>query len=121
MRGSQRVDVEVEYDVLKIVVARPEPHLIFEADPDRAEAEGMKPVPFDFERAMKVLLYHRSQRNGEPNRRTGRPRRVATREETNAALLKALAAAKRRGFPIRPGCRKAFQSRCSMCARSPSV
>ncbi|APR51778.1 hypothetical protein CA223_08060 [Sphingomonas koreensis] len=67
-----------------------------EADPDRAEAEGMKPVPFDFERAMKVLLYHRSQRNGEPNRRTGRPRRVATREETNAALLKALAAAKRR-------------------------
>jgi len=67
-----------------------------EPDPERAEAEGLKPEPFDFERAMKVLIYRRGERNGEPNRRTGRPRRVATREETNAALIKALAAAKRR-------------------------
>lgn len=74
-----------------------------EADPDRAEAEGMKPEAFDFERAMKVLLYRRGERNGEPNRRTGRPRRAATREETNAALLKALAAAKRRMAKRRDG------------------
>lgn len=67
-----------------------------EPDPERAEAEGFKPEPFDFERAIKVLIYRRGERNGEPNRRTGRPRRAATREETNAVLLKALAAAKRR-------------------------
>ena len=67
-----------------------------EPDPERAEAEGVKLESFDFERAMKVLIYRRGERNGEPNRRTGRPRQAATREETNAALLKALAAAKRR-------------------------
>lgn len=67
-----------------------------EPDPERAETEGLKPESFDFERAMKLLIYRRGERNGEPNRRTGRPRRAATREETNAALIKALAAAKRR-------------------------
>jgi hypothetical protein len=74
-----------------------------EADPERAEAEGVKPEAFDFERAMKVLQYRRGERNGEPNRRTGRPRRAATREETNAALIKALAAAKRRVAKRRDG------------------
>lgn len=67
-----------------------------EPDPERAEAEGLTPESFDFERAMKLLTYRRGERNGEPNRRTGRPRRAATRAETNAALMKALAAAKRR-------------------------
>lgn len=67
-----------------------------EPDPERAAADGADPEPFDFERAMKVLIYRRGERNGEPNRRTGGPRRAATREETNANLLKALAAAKRR-------------------------
>lgn len=74
-----------------------------EPDPERAEAEGLAVEPFDFERAMKVLIYRRGERNGEPNRRTGRPRRAATREETNAALLKALAAAKRRMARRRDG------------------
>jgi len=67
-----------------------------EPDPERAEAAGVETEPFDFERAMRLLIYHRGDRNGEPNRRSGRPRRAATREETNAALIKALAAAKRR-------------------------
>lgn len=74
-----------------------------EPDPERAEANGVVPEPFDFERAMKVLIYRRGERNGEPNRRTGRPRRAATREETNAALLKGLAAAKRRLAKRRDG------------------
>ncbi len=65
---------------------------------DDATASTAEPidVPFDFERALKVLVYRRGERNGEPNRRTGRPPGQATREETNAALLKALNAAKRR-------------------------
>lgn len=67
-----------------------------EIDPERAEAAGIAPEPFDFERAMKVLVYRRGAREGQPNRRTGRPVRNAGREETTAALLKALAAAKRR-------------------------
>ncbi|VXC57508.1 hypothetical protein [Sphingomonas sp. AX6] len=69
-------------------------------DPTRVGEDGADAAsvaePFDFDRAMKVLIYRRGERNGEPNRRTGRPRGQATREETNAALLKALNAAKRR-------------------------
>lgn len=67
-----------------------------EIDPDRAErlADGL--APFDFERAMTVLKYAMAARDGVPNRRTGRPRVDATREETNAALLKALDAVRKR-------------------------
>lgn len=67
-----------------------------EIDPERAEAAGIAPEPFDFERAMKVLIYRRGARDGQPNRRTGRPVRNASREETTEALMKALAAAHRR-------------------------
>lgn len=67
-----------------------------EIDPERAEAAGIEPEPFDFDRAMKVLIFRRGAREGQPNRRTGRPPRNATREETTEAVMKALAAAKRR-------------------------
>lgn len=71
-------------------------------DPDRAEADGLD-EPFDMDRAIRVLTYRRGERNGEPNRRTGRPRRAATREESNAALIKALTAAQRRVEKRRDG------------------
>lgn len=53
------------------------------------------PPPFDFDRAMRVLTYHRATlvKSNTPN---GRPPINATREETNAALTKALAAAGKR-------------------------
>lgn len=66
-----------------------------EPDPERAEAAGAKAEPFDFERALKILTYRRGARDGR-RVQTGRPVRNASREETTAALLKALAAAKRR-------------------------
>lgn len=72
-----------------------------ELDPDQASAGGAAPEPFDFDRAMKVLVYRRAARAGEPNRRTGRPPKNATREETNAVLFKALAAAQRRAAAAR--------------------
>ncbi|UZK64946.1 hypothetical protein [Sphingomonas sp. M1-B02] len=64
-------------------------------DPMRAEAE-MAPPPFDFDRALAVLRQYRATRQGRPKAHGGPPRRNATREETNAALLKALAAAHKR-------------------------
>ncbi len=67
-----------------------------EPDPDAAEAGGAEPEPFDFDRAMKVLIYRRNARHGLPTGRGKPAMRNATREETNAVLLKALAAAKRR-------------------------
>lgn len=66
------------------------------ADPERAEAEGAEVPPFDFERALKILQQFRRKRDGEPVNPGGRPRRNATREETNAVLMKALAAAHKR-------------------------
>lgn len=65
------------------------------ADPDRAVAEGTAVVAFDFDRAIKILQFHRADRAGRAVRRGGRRMR-ATREETNAALMQALTAAKRR-------------------------
>ncbi|RHW18842.1 hypothetical protein D1610_01440 [Sphingomonas gilva] len=73
------------------------------ADADRAIAGGADgavpdeaPPPFDFERALAVLKQYWSRRQRLPFNRGGRPRRNATREETNAALIKALAAAQKR-------------------------
>jgi hypothetical protein len=57
---------------------------------------GESPPGFDFERALQVLKYYRGQRDGAPSGRTGRKRRNATREETNALLIKALKAAQKR-------------------------
>lgn len=56
---------------------------------------GDAPPPFDFDRAMRVLTYHRATlvKSNTPN---GRPPINATREDTNAALTKALAAAGKR-------------------------
>lgn len=65
-------------------------------DPARAQEDGLAPPPFDFDKVMKILAFGRAARNGEASRQTGRPVKNATREETNAALLKALAAAARR-------------------------
>ena len=65
------------------------------ADPDRA-VEGDDPPPFDFDKAMAALRLYRSRRDAVPFNHGGRPRRNATREETNAALIKALAAARKR-------------------------
>ena len=65
-------------------------------DPDAAEAGGAEPEPFDFDRAMKVLIYRRNARAGLPTGRGKPAMRNASREETNAVLMKALAAAKRR-------------------------
>ena len=76
-----------------------------DADPERAEAEGVEalgtgsdavpPPPFDFDRAMEVLKYHRAVQV-KAERPIGRRPVNATREETNAALMKALAAAHKR-------------------------
>lgn len=65
------------------------------ADPERADAEiGAALPPFDFDRAMQLLRHHRGARQGQST--SGRQRRSATREETNAALAKAIAAARKR-------------------------
>lgn len=61
-------------------------------DGDAAAENGMQ-RPFDLDDAIKILKYHQGSRNGAPNRKQRQP---ATREETNAALLKALSAAQRR-------------------------
>lgn len=66
------------------------------ADPYRAEEEGAAPPPFDFDKALRILSLYRSHRHGQAGRRTGTPRRRATREETNAVLIKAIAAARKR-------------------------
>jgi len=69
------------------------------ADPDRAAEAGPEsgaPIPFDFERALTLLRLHRAIRDAKPSpARGGPPMRNATREETNAALLKAIAVARR--------------------------
>jgi hypothetical protein len=66
------------------------------ADPERAEAEmGEELPPFDFAKAMELLRHHRASRHGHKAAR-GKQRRMATREETNAALAKAIAAARKR-------------------------
>ena len=66
------------------------------ADPGRAEA-GMAEDPprFDFAKAMELLKHHRASRHRLPGAR-GKQRRMPTREETNAALAKAIAAAEKR-------------------------
>lgn len=63
-------------------------------DPARAEAQGMAPA-FDFDKAIKALQQHRRAREGGRYVRSA-ARQRATREETNAALMKAIAAAGRR-------------------------
>lgn len=64
------------------------------ADPNRAVAHELP--PFDFDKALAVLRQYRNKRDGLPVPRGGRPRVNATREETNAALIKAIDAAARR-------------------------
>lgn len=61
------------------------------ADAERAEAEGAARP--DFDKMYKILMLYAKKREGT---RTPRIARGATREETNAALLKSLATAKRR-------------------------
>ncbi len=67
-------------------------------DPDRVDpADPQAPPPFDFDKALLLLRLHRAQqrkRDAAPERAS--MRRPATREETNAALIKALTAAKKR-------------------------
>jgi hypothetical protein len=66
------------------------------ADPDRVDAaDAHAPPPFDFDKALKVLASHRAERHALASRKPG-ARRRATREETNAALLKAITAAQKR-------------------------
>lgn len=71
------------------------------ADPDRADAAALP--PFDFDRALKVLAQYRAVRDGQ-SRQHNRFRGItATRDETNEALLKALAAARKRLAKRAPG------------------
>ncbi|KRC79960.1 hypothetical protein [Sphingomonas sp. Root241] len=66
------------------------------ADPGRAEAEIAESLPrFDFAKAMELLKHHRASRHRLPGAR-GKQRQMPTREETNAALAKAIAAAEKR-------------------------
>ena len=107
-QAAWREALAIGYDRLEALVLEhggageritPDPTRVGADDRDDDQNDGAAPPidePFDFDRAMKVLIYRRGERNGEPNRRTGRPPSQATREETNAALLKALNAAKRR-------------------------
>ncbi|MDB5677098.1 hypothetical protein [Sphingomonas bacterium] len=62
------------------------------ADPTHVAADA---PPFDFDRALAVLRQYRGRRDGQHVRHGVRPI-AATREETNAALRKALAAARKR-------------------------
>ena len=59
------------------------------------------PPPFDFERALKVLRFQQLKQVKGPFKESRRPG-AATREETNAVLVKALAAAQRRLARIPP-------------------
>lgn len=63
------------------------------ADGERAAAAGVA-APFDLDAALKVLGYYLKKRDVGPNR--DKPRKGASRDETNAVLAKALAAARRR-------------------------
>ncbi len=62
-------------------------------DPTRAAAGA---PPFDFDRALTVLRQYRSARDGDSRLRRGIRPIAATRDETNAALRRALAAARKR-------------------------
>jgi hypothetical protein len=64
--------------------------------PIDCDGSAAAPPPFDFEKALRLLYFYRAQDEGVASGRTGRKRRNATREETNAALIKALAAARKR-------------------------
>lgn len=67
------------------------------ADPHRVDdADPHAPPPFDFDRALTVLRFRQAERKQPGARGRGSVRRPATREETNAALIKAIAAAKKR-------------------------
>jgi hypothetical protein len=61
--------------------------------PDGERAADADPRPFDFDRALTLLRQYQARREGKP---TGGARRNATREETNAALLKAIEGVRRR-------------------------
>ncbi|WP_051683331.1 hypothetical protein [Sphingomonas sp. UNC305MFCol5.2] len=65
------------------------------ADPERAETEIESLPGFDFAKAMELLKHHRASRHRWPGAR-GKQRQMPTREETNAALAKAIAAAEKR-------------------------
>ncbi|TGX54750.1 hypothetical protein E5A73_04650 [Sphingomonas gei] len=66
-------------------------------DADRVEADAPNAPPsFDFDKAMAVLRLYREKRHGSAPQRGRAPRQYPTREETNAALIKALTAAKKR-------------------------
>ncbi|UVO51435.1 hypothetical protein M0208_13320 [Sphingomonas sp. SUN019] len=68
-----------------------------EPDADRAVEAGADPAPFDFDKALRLLTFHRAARQGQrATPRGGAPLKNMTREETNQLLLKALAAAKKR-------------------------
>lgn len=61
-----------------------------------SEAADDAPPPFDFDRAIRALQRYQAARDGGRSGRSGRPLTNATREETNAALVKALTAAAKR-------------------------
>lgn len=61
--------------------------------PDGERAAEADPRPFDFDRALTLLRQYQARREGKP---TGGARRNATREETNAALLRAIEGVRRR-------------------------
>lgn len=63
-------------------------------DADRAAEEGAG-MPFDFNRAVTTLKLFRSQREGQVLASATGARRVATRDELSAALVRALAAVRR--------------------------
>jgi len=65
------------------------------ADPERAAETQAAPPPFDFDRAIQILRLLRGQQAGTLKRPGGLPRR-ATRDETTAALMEALARAQKR-------------------------
>jgi hypothetical protein len=67
------------------------------ADPDRVDpADAAAPPPFDFDKAVQVLRLHRAERHALAKAGPGAARRRATREETNTALVKAIATARKR-------------------------
>ncbi|RYY46399.1 MAG: hypothetical protein EOP59_02905 [Sphingomonadales bacterium] len=96
--------VEVGYDRLEALVLEHggAGQALLPPDPERArnrcEAEAVaEPLPpFDFERAIRILAQYRRRRAGEPMRPGGPPLRYATREETNASLIKLLEGVRKR-------------------------
>lgn len=90
--------LEMGYDRLEaLALEHSGAGVAIEPDAARAAAAGADAVPFDFDKALKLLTFHRAARHGQRQpARGGAPLRNATREETTAALMTALAAAKRR-------------------------